>query len=141
MNFQSDRKFKNELWEWQGCCKSDTQSHLMYCIKYKDLRHAKYLSYDKDLVGYFEIIIQKRCLCDWTRNKILKLGRKFHKILWLWYPVIFIILLTLLTEHRLVKAINVMSTNRSKVSTEASTATAVNKHGYAISSGYSFEAV
>ena len=64
MNFQSDRKFTSELWECQGCGKRDTQSHLMYCKEYETLRHGKDLSNDKDLVGYFKSIIQKRSLCN-----------------------------------------------------------------------------
>ena len=64
MNFQSDRKFMSELWECQGCGKRDTQCHLMYCKEYETLRQGKDLSNDKDLVGYFKSIIQKRSLCD-----------------------------------------------------------------------------
>ena len=61
MNFQSDSKFKSELWECKGCGKRDTQSHLMSC---KDLRQGKDLSNDKYLVGYFKSIIVRRSLSD-----------------------------------------------------------------------------
>ena len=64
MNFQSDSKFKSELWECKGCGKRDTQSHLMSCKDYEDLRQGKDLSNDKNLVGYFKSIIVRRSLSD-----------------------------------------------------------------------------
>ena len=64
MNFQSESKFKSELWECKGCGKRDTQSHLMSCKDYEDLRQGKDLSNDKDLVGYFKSIFVRRSLSD-----------------------------------------------------------------------------
>ena len=38
----------------------DTQSHVMVCAGYSDLREGKDLKTDKDLVKYFQMVIKKR---------------------------------------------------------------------------------
>ena len=63
MNFMSDPKFASNLWACVGC-KSvsqsgkvirnmDSQTNILYCSGYADLRVEKNLSNDKDLVEYF----------------------------------------------------------------------------------------
>ena len=38
----------------------DTQAHILICPGYSELRENKDLATDKDLVGYFRLVIQKR---------------------------------------------------------------------------------
>ena len=67
-NFPSDVKFSEQLWTCTGCDKADgqiggrrdTQTHIMICPLYADLRMDKNLEEDKDLVKYFSQVIKKR---------------------------------------------------------------------------------
>ena len=70
MNFMSDPKFANNLWTCVGC-KSvsqtgkvkrmmDSQSHILSCSGYEDLRMDKDLANEKDLVEYFSLVIKRR---------------------------------------------------------------------------------
>ena len=38
----------------------DTQAHILSCPGYEDLREDKDLSSDKDLVGYFRLVMNRR---------------------------------------------------------------------------------
>ena len=38
----------------------DTQTHILTCPGYADLREDKDLSSDKDLVGYFRLVMKER---------------------------------------------------------------------------------
>ena len=71
MNFASDDEFASKLWSCPGCSEDksvyskvegfrDTQSHVMVCAGYSDLREGKDLNTDKDLVKYFQMVIKKR---------------------------------------------------------------------------------
>ena len=71
MNFASDAEFASKLWSCPGCSEDksvyskvegfrDTQSHVMVCAGYSDLREGKDLNTDKDLVKYFQMVIKKR---------------------------------------------------------------------------------
>ena len=72
MNFPSDVKFSEQLWTCTGCGdgsdkadgqvggRRDTQTHIMICPGYADLRLDKNLEEDKDLVKYFSQVIKKR---------------------------------------------------------------------------------
>ena len=42
----------------------DTQAHILICPGYSELRENKDLATDKDLVGYFRLVIQKRLQTD-----------------------------------------------------------------------------
>ena len=70
MNFMSDPKFASNLCACV-CCESisqsgkmirnmDSQTHILYCSGYADLRVEKNLSNDKDLVEYFSSVIKRR---------------------------------------------------------------------------------
>ena len=53
--------WKNELWLCDSCQKSiETQSHLLWCPTYKNLRAGKNLDSDKDLVNYIKHVLQYR---------------------------------------------------------------------------------
>ena len=71
MNFPSDTEFARKLWTCPGCSEDktehntvegrrDTQAHILICPGYEDLRQDKDLSSDKDLVGYFRLVMKKR---------------------------------------------------------------------------------
>ena len=70
MNFMSDPKFASNLWACVGCesvsqsgkivRNMDSQSHILSCPGYADLRLDKDLSLDKDLVEYFSLVIKRR---------------------------------------------------------------------------------
>ena len=73
MNFPSDTEFTKQLWTLWTCfgCTSgetggeevgcrDTQTHIIVCPGYADMRQDKNLSEDKDLVTYFSEVIKKR---------------------------------------------------------------------------------
>ena len=73
MNFPSDQEFSRKLWTCSGCTQDkpsqghdqvvgyrDTQTHILSCEGYADLRENKDLTCDKDLVKYFSLVIKKR---------------------------------------------------------------------------------
>ena len=72
MNFKNDPAFKANLWTCSGCYPrtkhtvteqtrtDDTQSHVLICDSYADLRKDKDLSDDKDLVDFFVAVISRR---------------------------------------------------------------------------------
>ena len=71
MNFPSDPEFSRQLWTCPGCSEGkpdqdivvgyrDTQTHILSCEGYEDLRENKDLACDKDLVTYFSLVIKKR---------------------------------------------------------------------------------
>ena len=62
MNFMSDPVYSNNLWTCEGCSGGfrDTQSHILICEGYSDLRCDKNLDSDKSLVDYFDAVIKRR---------------------------------------------------------------------------------
>ena len=62
MNFMSDPVYSNSLWTCEGCSGGfrDTQSHILICEGYSDLRCDKNLDSDKGLVDYFDAVIKRR---------------------------------------------------------------------------------
>ena len=61
MNFSSDPKFRQDLWECQHCSYRDTQSHIILtCPAYEHLRVNKNLESDKDLVLFFQEVLERR---------------------------------------------------------------------------------
>ena len=73
MNFMNDPKFAHNLWTCVGCKSDsssedgtrmmDSQSHILRCSGYEDLRIDKNLSNEKDLVDYFSLVIKRRQGC------------------------------------------------------------------------------
>ena len=60
MNFSSDTKFSNKLWQCTHCDKIDSQTHILSCASYKHMRKGKNLNSDRDLVRYFREVISLR---------------------------------------------------------------------------------
>ena len=58
-------KFKADMW-WCDSCESciDSQSHILYCPAYKDLREGRSLSSDDDIVLYFREVLAIRMKLD-----------------------------------------------------------------------------
>ena len=55
------------MWSCPGCSipgdvmgNRDTQQHVLICLAYEEFRDGKDLTEDKDIVKYFEQVIQKR---------------------------------------------------------------------------------
>ena len=57
MNQPSDKKNKETLWKCSGCDNIDTQTHILWCPAYQDLREGKSLSNDADIVEYFKKVM------------------------------------------------------------------------------------
>ena len=69
-NYKNDKKNREELWRCDSCKSTiDTQSHILWCPSYKELRAGKDINNDKDLVDYILKVItvspiaiyQERC--------------------------------------------------------------------------------
>ena len=60
-NYKNKKSYRKELWNCDSCKSSiETQSHLLWCPTYKDIRQGKNLNSDKDLVEYFQQVLQFR---------------------------------------------------------------------------------
>ena len=61
-NFSHDPKYSKELWRCDSCKSGDleSQSHVLYCTAYKDLRQGKDLNSVEDLVTYFTDVLSIR---------------------------------------------------------------------------------
>ena len=61
MNFLNNPVFKAEMWRCDSCRSCvDSQSHILYCPAYQQLREGKSLSSDKDIVSYFKEVLAIR---------------------------------------------------------------------------------
>ena len=61
MNFKNDQKYANLLWRCSSCSNQDTESHLLWCPGYTDLRKGLNLNDDSDLCSYLQKIFAVRC--------------------------------------------------------------------------------
>ena len=60
MNFLNNPVFKAEMWQCdsrRSCV--DSQSHILYCTAYQQLRVGKFLSSDQNIVSYFKEVLTK----------------------------------------------------------------------------------
>ena len=66
MNFQSDKRYKDNLWTCEGCRHlsgigfRDGQQYILSCPGYEQLRSGKDVGCDRDLVDYFRKVILQR---------------------------------------------------------------------------------
>ena len=61
MNFKNKDNYSKELWQCDSCEKSiESQSHLLWCPAYANLRDGKNLRDDKDLIVYIKKVMQVR---------------------------------------------------------------------------------
>ena len=60
MNQKSNKEYADKLWKCEECGKQDTNSHLLWCTGYSELREGKDLSCDKQLCNYLHKIFLLR---------------------------------------------------------------------------------
>ena len=60
MNQSSDAGNKTALWKCKACGYVDTQTHILHCPRFTDLRESKSLESDHDLVEYFSKVLKIR---------------------------------------------------------------------------------
>ena len=61
MNFLNDPKNRADMWRCDSCRTCiDSQSHILYCPAYQELRVGKSLSSDQDIVTYFKEVMEIR---------------------------------------------------------------------------------
>lgn len=61
MNFSSDRRNVASLWQCDSCMSNiDTQSHVLFCPAYSQLREGRSMKSDQDLVNYFKNVLEVR---------------------------------------------------------------------------------
>ena len=79
MNYLNNPKYKAELWRCDSCeSLIDSQSHILYCPAYQQLRVGKSLSSDQDVVNYFKEVLEIRIRLDlnkWKCNLVLATAR------------------------------------------------------------------
>ena len=60
-NYKNDPQYRHDLWKCQSSRTSiDTQSHLLWCESYKNLKADKDLNSDKDLANYIIEVLKIR---------------------------------------------------------------------------------
>jgi hypothetical protein len=68
MNTMNNSKFKAEMWRCDSCESCIvSQSNILYCPAYKDLREGRTLSSDDDIVSYFREVLAFRIKLDLNR--------------------------------------------------------------------------
>ena len=68
MNTMNNPKFKADMWRCDLCESCiDSQSHILYCPAYKELREGRTLSSDDDIVSYFRDVLAIRIKLDLNR--------------------------------------------------------------------------
>ena len=67
-NYQNDRGYTRDQWKCDSCrTMIDTQSHVLWCHEYKNLRMEKDLKNDKDLVKYIQEVLKIRSKTNHTK--------------------------------------------------------------------------
>ena len=61
MNYKGDPTYAKSLWKCQECGNQDTESHLLWCSGYAELRKDLDLASDQDLCSYLQKILKLRC--------------------------------------------------------------------------------
>ena len=52
MNYKNNPQYMKNCWKCKFCGRIDSESHIIFCEQFKDLRSGKDLQYDKDLAAY-----------------------------------------------------------------------------------------
>ena len=63
LNQSSQRANKAKLWRCDDCGNIDSQSHILHCPAYQDLRTGKDLKSDIDVANYFKQVLSLRDEC------------------------------------------------------------------------------
>jgi hypothetical protein len=65
MNYLNTPKYRAEMWSCDSCQTCiDSQSHILYCPAYQQLREGKSLTSDQDIVSYFKEVLEIRIKLD-----------------------------------------------------------------------------
>ena len=64
MNLKHDQPFSNSLLQCRECLNQDTESHLLWCPGYLNLREDLDLNINEDLCSYLQAIFTLRCKDD-----------------------------------------------------------------------------
>ena len=59
-NFKNDPENVASKWLCKACLQVDSQSHILTCSAYKQLREGKSLSSDQDVVDYYRKVLRIR---------------------------------------------------------------------------------
>ena len=60
-NYKNEKKNREELWRCDSCKSAiDTQSHILWCPSYKELRAGKNINNNADLVKYIQTVMEIR---------------------------------------------------------------------------------
>ena len=60
-NYSHDPKYTSDLWKCDSCQSAiETQSHILWCPSYSDLRIGKDINNDKDLINYIKSVMKAR---------------------------------------------------------------------------------
>ena len=60
-NFKNKKEYSSDLWLCDSCSSSiETQSHLLWCPAYQNLRENKNLNNDRDLINYIRKVLEIR---------------------------------------------------------------------------------
>ena len=60
MNFKGNVSYARELWKCTHCRNQDSESHLLWCPKYEDMRKDLNLRNDSDLCNYLQNVFKSR---------------------------------------------------------------------------------
>jgi hypothetical protein len=60
MNMKNSRSYSMDLWKCDDCRSMDSQSHIVWCPAYAELREGKDLNSDQDLVTYYQQVMKIR---------------------------------------------------------------------------------
>ena len=61
VKFNYSAKYEHELWRCDSCCSAiETQTHILYCPAYSNLRSGKDLKSDEDLLEYIKKVMEIR---------------------------------------------------------------------------------
>ena len=60
MNYKNEPKYLKSLWKCQNCSNMDSESHILWCKEYSNLREDKNLQNIKDLSQYIQKVVKLR---------------------------------------------------------------------------------
>ena len=60
VNFSSEPKYEDKLWQCEFCLRVDSTRHIKICPFFKEQRADKNLNDDNDLISYFQEVMMIR---------------------------------------------------------------------------------
>ena len=59
-NYKNNQQYARQLWQCESCSNISTESHILWCQGFKQLREGKDLNSDKDLANYLLEVVKIR---------------------------------------------------------------------------------